>query len=202
VKWVTEWVTWIQSGESLVGLPLAAAGVVLMVLGWRVWRVSLAITYGLVGYAVCDAFVKAGDDQLFYGIVTGVVLTVLSGVLSNYAVAAAGGLIGAAVFRGVLTGFGLHGSALWVGLGLAFVGGTALSCINRRKVAMVITSFQGSILVVAGMAALVSQQPGMAAFFRGTADGSKIFLPFIILVPTVIGAFLQAADIRKSEAGN
>ncbi len=201
MKWVTEWIAWIQSGESLMGLPLAAAGVVLMVLGWRVWKISLAVTFGLVGYGVCNALVKAGDDQLFYAIGSGVMLMVLSGVFADYAVAAAGGLIGATVFRGVLGGFGLHGSALWVGLGLAFVGFTALSCINRRKVATVITSFQGAVLLVAGMAALVSKQPELAAFFRGSADGSKIFLPFIVLVPTVVGSFLQAADIRKTEAG-
>jgi len=199
---LSEWTGFLRSSDALIGLPLVMAGIVLILLGWRMWRISLAVTYALLGFAVVTVYGDAAEQQLMYGVVGGLVLAIISGVLANQAVCVLGGIVGAGISHKVLAGVGLTDAALWAATGLSLLIFSAIAFINRRKVVIVVTSFQGAVLLISGLAVFIMANPWFNAFFRGAANwATAIFIPFVVMVPTVIGCFLQVADIRRHESG-
>ena len=190
-----------ESANPLIGLPVAGAGLALMLLGWRMWKICLAATYALLGYGAVMVYLPTVDDPMFYAIALGIMLATTSVVVADQAVGALGGIAGAMVVHHTLMGWGMAAPVVWAVAVLSFTLISAVSYLNRRKVVIVITSFQGGVLLSTGFIVLVKSQASLAEFFSGAQAGNHaIFLPFLVLVPTVIGCLVQGSDIREISA--
>ena len=49
---LNDWLAFLKSSNMIVGLPLLIGGAALMLFGWRMWRVSVVVAFGLGGLAI------------------------------------------------------------------------------------------------------------------------------------------------------
>ncbi|UCG17008.1 MAG: hypothetical protein JSV19_03025 [Phycisphaerales bacterium] len=198
---IEQWVILLQKSDSLVGLPLCAVGLALALGGWRLWKVSVVGTFALIGGVLGVLLADKPGDQGLYAIAGAALLGVGSFPPANYSIAVLGGLISAGITHMTLSPLSIGGWPLWIAVGLAFAVCTALSYVYLRQVIVIVTSFEGAVLVVSGMVALVSEVPQLFKFFRGISADYWFFVPFLLLVPTVVGCMLQLADVRQRDSG-
>lgn len=194
---LSDWMTFLQHADPLIGVPLVLGGLALMTFGWRLWRVCVALTFGLTGYMA--GVLVAGDspDRGLLGLGGALLLSIVSLGPTRYAVALLGGLIGGGVLTAIIQSLGLHGPPLWVAGGLLLIGFTALSAINRRYVIILLTAFEGALLFLSGSTALLSSMPGMIGAMKNLAAISVIVVPFFLLVPTTMSFFYQSSEVRR-----
>ena len=86
---------------------------------------------------------------------------------------------------------------MWSSAAAAFIAGTAVACLNRGQVVILVTAFIGAVLVVSGLAMWVMELPGIYGALRGMASASAIVAPFVLLVPTVVSCFYQSAEVHR-----
>jgi len=194
---VQDWLSLLRDSHSAVGFPLIVCGVALMLFGWRIWKVSVVLAFGVLGMVVGGIVAGPGDDQLTYAAGCGLLLAVLSYWPVQYAIAVLGGVIGAGLTHFYLDRFGLSGAMLWGGVGAVSLACTALAILNRRHVVILVTAFFGAVLVLSGLMTWVMTVPVLFGTFRSMAAWSAIVVPFLVLVPTVMSCFYQMAEMRR-----
>ncbi len=198
---VSEWVTYLQTTGGLLGIPLVLAGLILAAAGYRLWQVAVVLSFGVVGAAAGLSLANSNDGAWLYALIGGLVCSVVSGLKTRYSVCVLGGIIGGGLFNYLFAGFGLTDSLVLILTGLGFVVFAALSFLDTRQVTIMVTAFEGAVLFVSGAVAFVAEVPGLFNYFRNMATGSMIFLPFLLLVPTVGGVLLQMADANRKDSG-
>jgi hypothetical protein len=198
---IQNWVIYLQNSSELIGVPLLLVGVVLALGGWRIRKVTIPASFGLIGGLIGMLVGEPSGQEWLYALLYGVVLGVAGHVLGARGVGLLGGLIGAGIVNCLAEHFGLEGAILWVVTLIGLSVFTAVSFLDVRQVVILITSFEGAVLVVSACVAFFSSVPWVANQFRGTAWGWALIVPFLLLVPTVIGTLLQTADARQSECG-
>jgi hypothetical protein len=191
------WLQLLHNSHSASGFPLVVAGVGLMLFGWRMWKLCVVLSFGLIGAAVTAMFLGPSDDGWMYILAGGAALGLLSYWPVKYALSVLGGLIAAGVVTHSLGGIGLTGATLWSSAAVAFIAGTALACLNRQQVVILVTAFIGAILTISGLAMWVLELPGIYGALRGMAGESAIVAPFVVLVPTVMSCFYQSAEVHR-----
>ncbi|MCP4247383.1 MAG: hypothetical protein GY778_10085 [bacterium] len=200
-NWTHEWVLYLRQSGTLMGIPLALSGLILMLGGWRLWKLAVVLTFGIIGTAVGAQLARSPDQVWLYAAIGCIVLAGVSYPPVKYSVAVLGGLIGAALVHYTITGFAVTGWALWLGSGVALAGAFALSLLHQREIIVVVTSFEGAVLIISAAVALLSTVPGLFHYFRAMAHEGSIFIPFLLLVPTVVGTMSQLADVKKRDSG-
>ena len=200
-NWAQEWVMYLRQSGALLGIPLALGGLVLMLGGWRLWKPAVVLTFGIIGAGVGAPLAKSPDEVWLYAAIGGIVLAGTSYPAIKYSVAVLGGIIGAGLVYYAFTGFGLTGWPLWLGCSVALAGACALSILHQREIIVVVTSFEGAVLILSAAVAMLSTVPGLFHYFRNMAHEGSIFIPFILLVPTVVGTMSQLADVKQRESG-
>jgi hypothetical protein len=152
-----------------------------MLFGWRMWKVCVVISFGLVGFGVAYHFIPVTEpDRLWYSIGAGVLLAAAAFYPVKFAICVLGGLIAAGVIHLYLQALNLDEGVVWAGAGAAFVGGTAL--------------------LITGLAAWMIAFPGFFNSARFLAERSAIVIPFVLGVPTVMSCFYQIAEIHRLQA--
>jgi hypothetical protein len=198
---VQEWVALLQRADSLIGLPLILIGLALALGGWRLWKICVVVTFAAIGAVVGVLLADTPSDQLFYAIIGAVMLGAVSFPPAQYSITVIGGLISTGITYLVCDTIPLFGWPLWISLGLCFAASVALCYLYLRQVIVIITSFEGAVLIVSGVAAFLSDWPDVFNFFGSIANNYWFFLPFLLLVPTVMGTMLQYSDVKEKEAG-
>ncbi|HUU81940.1 MAG TPA: hypothetical protein VM243_00425 [Phycisphaerae bacterium] len=201
VTTVQSWVLYLQQSGALLGLPLLLTGVVLAWGGWRIRKGAIPISYGLAGILIALMLAKGHDPQWFYALAGFIVMTLIGFLLRERAAGFLGGLIGAGIVNYAAEHFGLSGPVLWVVTAIGMAVFSALSFIDLRQVVILITSFEGAVLVVSAGAAFFAHVPWVAERFRGTTGGWSLVAAFVLLVPTVIGSLVQMADAKQQDCG-
>ena len=201
VTTVQNWMIDLQHCGAPIGFALLLIGVVLTLGGWRVRKGAVPASFGLVGLLAGVYLFQADGQQWLYPAVGLVVLALSSYLMGERAAALLGGLIGAAIVNYVGERFGLRGATLWALTAIGLAACTALSLIDLRQVIIVITSFEGAVLIAAAGVSFLSSVPWIANQFRGTSGGWSILALFTLLVPTVIGTMLQMADAKQRDCG-
>lgn len=197
--YIHDWVTLLRTTDPLVALPLAVGGLGLILSGWRFWKLAVVLSFGSLGALAGMIFGRDQELQLVYGFVGFVVVGGASFPPVLYSVAVLGGILGAAMVNHTAGNMGLTGSVLWMLTAIGMICGTALAFLNLRQVVMMVTSFLGSALLLSAVVAGLAKSPGMFNYVYDMALESSIFLPFVMLVPTVVGTFLQAADANGKD---
>lgn len=197
---VQEWLIYLKSSHGAAGFPLVIAGLALMLLGWRLWKICVMLSFAVIFAGVGAWMAGPGENQWIYALAIGAVGGLLSYWPVNLAVALLGGLVGAGIILTSLANLGMSGVTLWAIAGVALVAFTAYAIINRMRVVIVMTSFLGAVLLLSGLTAWVMSMPAFYGTLRSLAGSSVLVLPFIILVPTVVSAFYQMAEVRRLNA--
>ncbi len=192
--YVREWIMFLKQMNALGAIPLALAGVALMLSGWRIWKAAVVLTFGLLGAIVGVLIADGPSQEKVYAVAGFALAAAISFPPVYYAVAVLGGIIGAGLANYLGEGMGFDGPVLWIITAVGLIAATALSFINLRQVIIVITAFEGGAMLLSAVVAMLAQVPGPYNFFRQMVFESSIFVPFVLMVPAAIGAFLQAAD--------
>ena len=187
--------------DSLLAVPLAAAGLVLILAGWRFWQPAVVLSFAAIGAGFA---VRLGPETCappLRALIGGVALAASTVLLKRYSVPVLGGLVGAAVVGSILRLLRLPDAALWASCGLSFLSLAALSYVYRQHVVILLTAFEGALLVLFALF-VVSSHPQSVMYSVGRLiEGSALLLPFAVFAPTVVGLCLQLADASRQKAG-
>ena len=195
---VHDWIRFLNQVEPLAGIPLVVAGVGIMLFGWRLYRVSMAFAFAVVGYGVGVMLGPTSDQQLVFGIVGAVCAACLGAGPVKYAVPLLGGAVGAFAALHFMSSMGLREAPLWVATGVAFIALTALSAINRHIVVVLVSSITGALVLLSGLVALTRVVPELHGLVASMSKGSLFVLPFMVLVPTAVSFFYQMGEVRRT----
>ena len=194
---IDSWFNMLRGADPIVCLPLLVGGAALMVFGWRLWRVCVVLSFGLIGGGLGNMFAPAGEHGTLYPMVGAVALGGLSYCLARHGIAVLGGIIGTGLAAAFLADYGLHGLLLWLVAAIAFTGVYAISVLHRQTVVIVVTALLGAGLLLSGLTVLAMMSPALLSAIRGMASGSAIVAPFVLAVPTVVSYFYQAGETRR-----
>ena len=194
---IQDWLSFLRGSHSAIGFPLIVGGLALMLFGWRLWKLAVILSFGLIGAVAAAMLLGPIEHQLVYAVSCGALCGLASAWPMRYSVSALGGVLGAGVANGYLARFGMQGTALWGGTGAALVGCTALALLNRRHVVILVTAFIGAVLVLSGLVTWIMNIPSIFGTFKAMASWSVIVVPFLVLVPTVMSCFYQIAEVRR-----
>lgn len=201
VTLVGEWVRYLQQSGGLLGIPLLLAGVVLMLSGWRLWKLAVTFTFGVIGALIGVRIAEGGQASLLYAVVGFVLFSAGSYPPVNYSVVVLGGVIGASLINYFVAGLGLAPVVLWIITGIGLVASCAIAFLKLRHVVVLVTSFEGAVLLFSAAVAFLSEVPELFHFFRPMAYNGSFFVPFVLLVPTVVGTMIQLAEVNRRDVG-
>lgn len=195
-----DWLVFLKTTDGLIALPMLLGGAVLMFFGWRLWKVCVVLSFGLIGVGVTAMLTDAADGQWVLPVLGGITLGVLSYFPAHYSVAFLGGLLGASGVLHFLGGFGFGGTIYWIGGLVGLIGATAYAFINRRMVVILVTAFLGAVMLLSGLMVFVMLSPPLYGTFVSMASGSLFVVPFLLIVPTVMSCFYQIAEVNRLQA--
>jgi hypothetical protein len=179
--------------EPLVGLFLVTAGLVFMVTGARIFQVLLIISYAWVGFMLGSSLPLEPMWQVIAGVVAGLGLAIASRFFVRLGVAFLAGGWFAFVAMSVATG-------LVIG-GMAFLAAVALAFVVYFEVIAAVMSFEGTLLIIGGLIALISQYSTMWLRIRSMVIESPALLSFLLLAGTVTGYYTQISERQKKQVG-
>lgn len=192
-----EWLRFLQASDAIIGFPLVVGGAVLMMAGWRLWRICTCISFALVGHAAGAMIGAHGDMQIVYSLAGAAVLGVGSCYLAKNAVSLLGGVIGAGICLRGLSALGVSGPTLWAIGAVSLIGFTAYAMTNRLRVVIIVTAFLGACLAMSGLAAFLMASPALYAMAQNWLASSAMVAPFILIVPTIVSCFHQASEANR-----
>ncbi len=187
--------------ELVVGLFLAVAGLVFMLLGTRVYRGLTALTYGVIGFVLGAGLPLPPVLQLACGFLGALGLAILcTFVVKPCVMLLAGGwaTFGALL---ILDRFGVSLQVTLFGAVAAFAIAISLSIIMHHETVAFVTSLQGALLCIGGLINLVSQTPSVWIHLKSLLLSNPVFGPFLIVAGTITGLCLQLSDLRHKDTG-
>ena len=180
-----------QTGPLLAGL-LLLAGVIVMLLGWRINRLVAVLDFLLFGVVVGLCFGDSGYMWLTVG--TGAIaFGVLAVWLRHYSeVISCGMLAGliAVVISGTLASPVL---ATLLASAVAFACAVALTFVAYREASVLMTAVQGGLVAAFGLAACLSHSGQVWCDFREVVSGNAFAQTVFVLAPIGIGLTFQLA---------
>jgi len=194
---VSDWVAFLRSADQSLGFPLVICGLGLMLFGWRMWKICVVLSFGLIGAVVGAVVTDGSDNQLMFTIAGAVGLAVLSFYPAHHALSLLGGLIGAGIVHFYTSPLRLDPIVHWSVCGAALVGFSAYSFLSRQRVVIFVTAFLGAVLLMSGLATWAMSMPAFFGTVRAMASYSLIVVPFLLMVPTVMSGFYQIAEVRR-----
>ncbi len=191
----------LKAAEPLLAIAAIVVGVVLLLFGWRVFKVWVVVNAAIVGLLLGDRIAVAiarPELQLWLSLGLAVVLAMVSWSLMKFAISILGGMAGGFI--------GYHGwryvASLiqrpelaqydWVAALVCMVVMGLLAFMIFRAIVVAATSIQGSLLLVSGALALCLKLPALdRALSRPLLDSSHL-LSLLIAIPAVVGIIYQS----------
>ncbi len=191
------WMAFLKDSHGGAGLPLVLAGLALMLFGWRMRRICVVLSYGFLGATLGATFTAPGQNQWLYPLLGGVVLAAASYIPVHSSISLLGGLVGAAAAFFMVSGPRVNEPVLWTLTGVTLVVCTAFAVLNRVHVVIGVTAFFGAACLVSGLSCWTMAWPGVHVTFQSMMGETKLVVPFLIIVPTVMSFFYQVSEMRK-----
>ena len=185
-----------------LGVLLIMAGLVFIVVGGRIFKVLLTLSCGTVGFVACFAALPWETlPRVLAGVTVGIGLGVASGFLVRSALTLLAGGWAGLVLGTLGSTFGVGDAAEWVLAGAAFIVAVSLVFIYYQEVIALVMSFEGTLLFLSGMIALLSRVPVLWTPIRPIFQDAPLFSAFAVLAGTVTGYYLQIAEMQKKKLG-
>jgi len=199
--------TWLQAVLAI------SFGVVYLLYGWRIFKILVVISFGLVGLFAGIRLGTQHNMEILGGLVGFCLMAVVSIPLMKWAVSLLGAIAGGILTGGLWYAFELPGKYIIAGAAIGIIAGGMISFIVFKIAVMLFTSLGGSSLIVSGMLSLLYHyelycyryQDNQEAFqdrIRDLVYNHNWFLPVVLLVPTIIGIIVQNRLIKGSRDWN
>jgi hypothetical protein len=197
-----QFVSQMQYLDPFVAILVLGAGLVVLLQGWRIFRVWVIVTAAMVGVVAGDRIGQLLQAQYAYAqpacaIGCGMLLALLAWPLMKHALgligALTGGLIGHTLLRYLAAALDRPDilQYAWVGA----IGGAVILGISAfflfRMVVIITSSIQGSVMMVSGIVAVLLKYPPTAKPLAESLEGSSHVLPVLMAVPALLGALFQ-----------
>ncbi len=195
---INDWLIFLRNADHLIGFPLLVAGTALMIFGFRMWRLCVVASFGLMAAMMTAQFVGSGGLQTVCAVVVGIVIAAACYKPAKYAAAVLGGMIIAFMIGYLLEQSGMRGSVFIFVVIATLLVGTAYAYINRQLVIVFVTSIIGAFLLVSGIAALVMAWPNLYGTMTSLGSNNSFVGPFLIIVPAVVSCFYQVGEVNRT----
>lgn len=201
-----EYLRYLTDMHFLLAIVVFACGLVYLLQGWRIFKVLVVVNAGILGAMLgtqVGAQLEGPNMPLVLGIAGGALLAILAWPLMKFAVAIMGALAGS------LLGFGLWQyvaqvagradltSYAWAGALLGLITLGLLAFVIFRLVIMIFTSFQGSVLAVSGLLAMLMKLESLHRSLGDSLRTNPHLMPLMIVIPAVIGLVFQHVGTKK-----
>ncbi len=184
-------------------LTFISFGSVCLFYGWRIFKILVAICFGLLGLflGVWANQQLINGDVIWLGMICTIFFAVLSIPFMRWGVTLLGALSGGILTSGVWMAAGLPGELVWAGGLAGFIAGGMISFIVFKAAVILFTSLGGSALMVVGILAIIYRyiMDGKGEEFRQFVATYPWFLPALLLIPMGIGIFLQHRFSKSSQ---
>jgi hypothetical protein len=193
---------YITTLNVLEALTFMSFGAVCLVYGWRVFKMLVVISFGLLGLllglTVSDK-VSGGDSQILGGLIGLGLLAALSVPLMRWAVCILGAVAGGTLTSGIWYACGLTETYIWAGALIGIIAGGMISFIIFKVAVILFSSLGGSGLMATGILALLYLYPQTTEKVEELIFTEKWFLPTMLMVPTLVGLILQNKFVKSSK---
>lgn len=188
-------------------LLLLSVGVVYLLYGWRIFRALVVISFGFIGMflgMLAANKLLTHEHALMWGGIIGMGLFAAIAVpLMKWCISILGAISGGILTSGVWIAFDLSETYLPAGFIVGFIAGGLISFIVLKISVMLFTSLAGSLITVTALLALLHQYDMNILHSEKLYANELIytyswFLPFAVVVPTVVGMLLQNKLIKHS----
>lgn len=174
-------------------------GVVYLLYGWRIFKVITIISFALLGL-FGGMWIGGKLGHASVGGIIGVCgLSILSIPLMRWAVSILGAAAGGLLTAGLWYAFELPEQYIWAGGLVGVVAGGMISFIIFKIAVMLFTSIAGSVIMAAGVLALLHQYPPTTERINELVHSYNWFLPAVLIAPTLVGVFLQNKLVKDSQ---
>lgn len=179
-----------------------SVGIVYMLYGWRIFRILVVISFGLLGMALGIYAGRNFGSPIGGALVGLVAMAMVSIPLMKWCVALLGAVAGGIVTGGLWYAFGLPLDYIWAGTIIGIVAGGLISFILLKISVMLFTSLGGSVIMMVGILALLhlyetGQNPS-TGHVQDYVFGHRWFLPVVFIIPAIVGIFFQNRFIKES----
>ncbi len=187
-------------------IVVLALGVAILLNGWKAFKLvailNAAIIGGLLGTYLGGRL--DGDNlSLIGGIAGGLVLAVLAWPAMRIAISVMGSIVGASLgyagwyYSAMAMGREGLTEHAWAGALLGLVTLGLLAFVVFQFVVMAFTSFQGSIMAISGMIALLLKHPDVRDPIYNALMNNEFLPPLVVGAPALIGFVFQYAALDK-----
>jgi len=173
-------------------------GVVYLLYGWRIFRVLAVISFALLGLCGGMWAGRQFNNEFLGGGIGLVVLAILSVPLIRWAISILGAAAGGIITAGVWYAFKLPEEYIWAGGLVGVVAGGMISFIIFKIAVMLFSSLGGAAIMVTGVLALLHHYPPTTEQIHELIYTENWFLPLVLIVPTLVGVFLQNKFVKNS----
>jgi hypothetical protein len=191
----------VTSLNLLEAVTFISFGAVCLLYGWRVFKVLVVISFGLLGLflgILASEKINGQQHQVLGGLIGFGLMAVISVPLMRWAVSILGAVAGGIMTSGLWYACQLPEKYIWAGGLVGVVAGGMISFIIFRIAVMLFSSLGGSALAVVGVLALLNLYPQTTEQVKELFFGPRWFLPAALLIPAVIGVILQHKFIKGS----
>lgn len=187
--------------EPLVGAFLVGTGLVFILMGIRLSRMLMALSFGVVGFVLGASIPGPMEGRVAIGMVGALALGAASLWTARVSAGVLCGMLGAAVGSLFVGQLNLAPEVAWGVVAIFFVAAASFAFVSLNEVIALVTSVQGTLFFLGGFVILCSQNSLAWSHLRGLLVSNSVFAPFLLLAGTVIGFYTQTAELQKKQAG-
>jgi hypothetical protein len=183
----------ITSLDLVEAVTFISFGVVCLLYGWRIFKILVTICFGLLGLFVgiwSNEYLIAGN-VIWLAMICVIFFAILSIPLMRWGVSLLGAVSGGILTAGVWLAFGLPEEYVWAGGLIGLIAGGMISFIVFRIAVILFTSLGGSTLMTVGILAILYSYMLNREKLEAFVFDYAWFLPSLILVPMVVGLYVQ-----------
>ena len=186
---------YVSSLGLVEALTFISFGSVCLFYGWRVFKILVTISFGLLGLTLGiwanDQLI--GGNVIWLSLICTVFFAVLSIPFMRWGVTLLGALSGGILTGGVWLAGGLPEELAWAGAVAGLIAGGMMSFIVFKAAVILFTSLGGSTLTVVGILAILYRYilAGRGEQLETFMLANQWFVPALLLIPMGFGIFLQ-----------
>lgn len=198
INFIWEQITALNLVEALTFICF---GVVCLLYGWRVFKILVTLSFGLVGLlaGIVANEKLVGGNGIWLGMIGMAIMAALSVPLMRWGVSALGAAAGGVLVGGIWYAFELPEQYIWAGALIGIIAGGMISFIIFKIAVMLFTSFGGSGLIVIAVLAILYHHMGAAERIEEMVFNHNWFLPAVLLLPTAVGVIVQNKLVKGTQ---
>lgn len=187
--------------EVLLGAFLLGVGLIFILMGLRLSRLLVALSYGVLGFVLGCSVPAPPEARIAAGFIVALGLAGASIWATRAAVAVLSGLWAGSLASSLVSAMGVEGQVAMVAGGVVFLAAASMAFVVLQEVTALVLSLQGTLLFLGGLVIVLNQSPVFWTHLRSLLVSSSLFGPFLVLSGTVIGYYTQIAELQKKHSG-